>query len=148
MIPPQQHIRTTSPAPPLDSFSTPPPPPAPQRAGKPPRPIPYSPAMPDRDPRQPHTVFVRTGARRVSAMVATQPNWLLKLAAALVALLVVAFVLVVVVPIALIFFVVAFAWSLTAGALSRLRARLEGRGAISTREGRRNVRVVQRGPHA
>ena len=100
--------------------------------------------MPAHDPRQPRIVFVRTGAQRVSSIVATQPNWLLKLAAALIALLVVAFVLVVVVPVALLFFVVAFAWSLAAGALAGARARLEGRGAISRRDGRKNVRVVSR----
>jgi hypothetical protein len=81
---------------------------------------------------------------RVRTVVTDQSNPLLRLAAVLFLLLAALFVLVVLIPVAILFSIVLFVWGLIAGLLGRLRATLEGRGAIRSREGRKNVRVIRR----
>ena len=81
---------------------------------------------------------------RVRTVVTDQSNPLLRLAAVLFLLLAALFVLLVVIPVAIVFSIVLFVWSLVAGLLGRVRGALEGRGAVRTREGRKNVRVIRR----
>lgn len=81
---------------------------------------------------------------RVRTVVTGQSNPFLRLLAVLFLLLAAAFVLVVLLPIAILFAIVLFLWGLIAGLLGSLRRRLEGRGAVHTREGRKNVRVIRR----
>lgn len=85
---------------------------------------------------------VRVG--RVVTVVSEQPNWFLRLLTGLFVLLAVLFVLLVILPVAILFGIVLFAWSFFASLLGRARRRMEGRGSIHTREGRKNVRVIRR----
>jgi len=90
--------------------------------------------------------FRRPGEQfaRVRTVVTDQSNPLLRLAAVLFLLVAALVVLLVLIPVAILFSIVVFAWGLIAGLLGSLRARLEGRGAVRTREGRKNVRVIRR----
>jgi len=81
---------------------------------------------------------------RVVTVVSEQPNWFLRLLIGIFVLMAVLFVLLVILPVAILFGIVLFTWSFFAGLLGRARRRMEGRGRISTREGRKNVRVIRR----
>lgn len=84
----------------------------------------------------------RTGgdAARVFRSVASQPSWVLKLAAVLAAFAVIGMLIVLIVPAIVIFLVVILVGSLVEKAAAAFRSLVGARD----REGRKNVRVIVR----
>ena len=107
---------------------------------------PYDSPVTNADADSLRSAFRNSGARaaRVAAMVQGQPSWPLRIAALALALAALTVFVVVVLPLALIFAIALLIWTGFARLTARLRALLEGRGRVATREGRRNVRVIRR----
>ena len=92
------------------------------------------------------TVLIRTtdGAGRAYTYVSAQPNWAFRIALLIGLVLGVALLVLVIIPFTIILILAIFLLEIVKRTVAGVRAMLERAGLISTREGRRNVKVVDR----